>query len=141
MKVIKITRKTTAKPEAIWELWANVPGRTRWDDSLEHIKIDSEFKSGAFGAVKLKGQPERKFEILDCTPMTRYTDRFFLPMGGKMDWIHTINELGDGSREVTFDVSVSGPTSFILGPIMKKVLKSALPPTVDKLVAVAEQAS
>jgi hypothetical protein len=85
MHVITITRITTAKPEAIWELWANVLERTRWDDSLEHIKLEGPFQSGMYGVVKLKEQPERKFEILDCVPMQKYSDRFFLPMGG--NWI------------------------------------------------------
>jgi hypothetical protein len=45
----------------------------------------------------------------------------------------------DGGYEVTFDMNVTGPTSFILALIMKKILGRELPPTVAKLVAVAEQ--
>ena len=65
-------------------------------------------------------------------------DRFFLPMGGKMDWIHTLRRTDEGT-EVGFDVSVSGPTAFFLGPIMRKILAKDLPPTVDKLVLLAER--
>ena len=46
-------------------------------------------------------------------PPRAYTDRFFLPLGAKMDWAHTVSE-ADGERTVRFDVSVTGPTSPIL---------------------------
>lgn len=138
MHVITVTRKTTAEPQAIWELWADVPNRTRWDESLEHIRLEGPFQSGATGTVKLKGQPERKFEVLHCEPLQAYTDRFFLPTGGKMDWAHTIREV-DHEREVTFDVSVIGPTSPLLGLVLRKILRRELPPTVDKLIGLAER--
>jgi len=138
MHIITITRKTTAKPEMIWELWANVEKRTRWDDSLEYARAGGPFQLGMVGGVKLKGQPERKYEIRECVPLKKYTDRFFLPMGGKMDWVHSIKEV-EGGYEVTFDISASGPTSFLLGPIMKNILGRELPPTVEKLVAIAEK--
>ncbi|MFE3195805.1 SRPBCC family protein [Nocardia sp. NPDC059240] len=135
MKVITITRTTTAAPEVIWELFANLEGRTRWDDAIE--SIGGEFGMGTRGTVKLKGQPERTWEIIECVRPQRYTDRFFLPMGGRMDWVHSI-EVTETGCEVTFDISAGGPTAFILRPIMRAILSKELPPTVDKLVAVAE---
>jgi hypothetical protein len=39
MDVITVTRRTAAKPEANWGLWADVPNRTRWDDALQRITI------------------------------------------------------------------------------------------------------
>jgi hypothetical protein len=137
MHVITVTRRTAARTGAIWELWADVQNRARWDDSLERITIDGPFRSGATGVVKLKGQPERRFEVLDCVPLQAYTDRFFLPMGSRMDWNHSVRDV-DGEREVTFDITVSGPTSPILGLVLKRILGRELPPAVDKLIALAE---
>jgi uncharacterized protein YndB with AHSA1/START domain len=138
MHVITVTRQTTAKPEAIWRLWADVPNRPRWDESPERITLQGPFQPGAAGTVKLRGQPERKFEVVDTVPPQTYTDRFFLPLGGKMDWAHTISEV-DGVRAVTFDVSVTGPTSPILAPVLKRILRRELPVTVEKLIALAER--
>jgi Na+/melibiose symporter-like transporter len=106
MHVITVTRRTAATPEAIWRLWADVPNRTRWDDALERITLEGPFQSGAAGIVKLRGQPERRFEVVQCEPPQAYTDRFFLPLGAKMDWAHTISEV-DGEPAVTFDISVT----------------------------------
>lgn len=137
--VIEVTRKTTAAREQIWELWADVPNRTRWDADLEYAKLDGPFQTGSTGEVKLKGQPARKFLITYCEPLKGYTDRFFLPLYGKMDWHHTIRETKEG-REVAFKVDVSGPSALILAPVMKKILQDDLPPTVDRLVSLAEDA-
>jgi hypothetical protein len=45
----------------------------------------------------------------------------------------------DGERAVTFDVSVTGPTSPILAPVLRRILRRELPPTFDKLIALAER--
>jgi hypothetical protein len=138
MHVITITRKTSARPEAIWELWADVPRRTRWDDAMEYATVDGPFELGVTGVAKLKGQPERRFEVIHCVRLQAYTDRFFLPIGGQMDWAHSIRDI-DGEHAVTFDVSVTGPLWPVLWLIMKRILRRELPPTVDKLVALAER--
>jgi uncharacterized protein YndB with AHSA1/START domain len=136
--VVTVTRETTASPDAVWRLWADVPQRTRWDEGLEWARIDGPFQVGATGQVKLKGQPKVRFEILECEPSRRYTDRFFLPAGSKMDWQHTIDERSHGPRTVTFRVLVTGPTSLVLTPVMRRILRADLPATVDRLVKLAE---
>ncbi len=75
--VIEVTRKTTATREQVWELWADVPNRTRWDADLEYTRLDGPFQTGSTGEVKLKGQPAGKFLITYCEPLEGYTDRFF----------------------------------------------------------------
>jgi len=137
--VIEVKRQTTPIREQIWELWADVPNRTRWDRDLEYAKLDGPLRTGSTGEVKLKGQPSRKFLITHCEPLEGYTDRFFLPFYSKMDWHHTIRETA-GGREVAFRMEVSGPAALILAPIMRNILRDGLPPSVDKLVSLAEEA-
>jgi hypothetical protein len=76
--------------------------------------------------------------VVEFLPPSRYTDRFLLPMGTHMDWHHSIDQVGDNRRQVTFRVEVSGPTALILAPIAKHVLDDELPQTVDRLTAIAE---
>jgi hypothetical protein len=137
--VLTVSRTTTASPEAIWGLWADVPNRTRWDEALEWARIDGPFKEGVSGEAKLRDQPSRKFEIIQCQPPRRSTDRFFLPMDTTMDWHHSIDERGQGERRVTFRVVVTGPASLVLAPVLRHILHEELPPTVDKLIELAEQ--
>jgi Polyketide cyclase / dehydrase and lipid transport len=139
-QVATVTRTTTASPDAIWSLWADVPNRTSWDTGLVWARMDGPFQQGATGEVRLKDQPTRRFQVVEFQPPSRYTDRFFLPMGTHMDWHHSIDELGGNRRQVTFRVEVSGPTALILAPIAKKILGDELPETVDRLTAIAEGA-
>lgn len=135
---MEVKREATASREQVWQLWADAPNRVRWDEGLEYARLDGPFREGATGEVKLKEQPARRFLITRCDPMKGYTDRFFLPLGGKMDWKHTMRET-EGGLEVTVEVEVSGPTALILAPVMKGILRRELPPTVDKLVSLAEK--
>jgi hypothetical protein len=136
--VLTVSRTTTASPQAIWELWADVANRTRWDEGLEAARIDGPFQLGASGQVTLRGQPPRRFEVVECQPTRRYTDRFYLPMGTTMDWHHAVEERGPNQRQVTFRVVANGPTSLVLAPVLRRILQGELPPTVDKLVNLAE---
>src|SRR4029453_1508205 len=47
--VLTVSRTTTASPQAIWDLWADVANRTRWDEGLEWARIDGPFQPGARG--------------------------------------------------------------------------------------------
>jgi hypothetical protein len=138
--VITVARPTTASPQAIWQLWADAPNRTRWDAGLEWARLDGRFERGATGEVKLHGQPPRRFEIIEHRPPNQYTDRFFLPLGTTMDWHHLIEERAENTRQVTFRVVVQGPSSLLLTPVLRNILDEELPATVDNLVKLAEQA-
>ncbi len=77
--------------------------------------------------------------ITDCKPLEGYTDRSFLPLYGKMDWHHTMRDTKDG-LQVTFRIEVTGPSALILAPVLKQILEDELPPAVDDLIALAEEA-
>ena len=137
-QILTVSRTTTASPETIWDLWADIANRTKWDEGLEAARIDGPFQQGASGEVKLRDQPPRRFEVIECQPMRRYTDRFFLPMGTTMDWHHSVEERGHSQRQVTFQVVANGPTSLVLAPVLRRILQGELPQTVDKLINLAE---
>lgn len=139
MQVIEVKKLTKANKSVIWRLWSDVENRTIWDDSLEWATINGLFKLGVTGELKLKDQPVRKFEIIEYSEEAYYTERFFLPMGGIMDWYHSIEKINSYENEVTFKITVSGPTAILLFPIMKIILKKAIPETVDKFILCAEK--
>jgi hypothetical protein len=137
MHIITVRRRTTADPATIWALWADPAERPRWDDALEAVELEGPFEAGARGVVRLKGQPDRRLEVLECVSPRQFTERVTLPLGGKMDWHHRIDDV-NGAREVRFDVTVRGPTAFLLALVLRRVLARALPPAVEKLVGLAE---
>lgn len=137
MHIITVSEQTSASAEAIWELFADVNKRRLWDDSIKDITIDGPFKKGMTGTITLNGQPKRAFTILEAQPTGLYIDRFHLPLGAYMDWVHSVTDNGP-DRTITFDVSVHGITAPMLGVIMKMILKKELPVAVQKLAAVAQ---
>lgn len=139
MKVIEVTKVTRkASPDDLWALWADLSRRTEWDSDLDSITSDEPFGLGQKGIVILKGQPPRRFEVIECMKNEAYTDRFFLPAGGKMDWHHPLKQTPEGI-EVKWDIRVHGPTAFILVPIMRSILNKVLPDVVEKFIELAEE--
>lgn len=136
--LITVRRTTTAPAATVWELWSAVPQRTRWDPSLEWATLDGPFQAGSRGTLKIHDQPAREFEIVEATPNRSYTDRYFLPLGARMDWEHTITDTGPDRREVVFTVTLKGPTSVVLAPILTGILNNELPTAVDQLIHLSE---
>jgi hypothetical protein len=117
-------------------LW-DFDNRKEWDSSLEWIESNGQFELGQTGLLKLKEQPPRKFKITEFEKYKLYTDRFYLPLGGKMDWIHTLEQTEDGVI-VKWDIVVNGPSALMLLPIMRIMLKDELPKTVGKFIEIVE---
>ena len=134
IEVEQISRHATL--EQLWKLW-DFDQRNAWDASLEWVKADGIFGPGQTGLLKLKEQPPRRFKITEFDVNRRYTDRFYLPLGGKMDWRHTLEKTEDGVK-ITWKVTVNGPGALLLFPIMSMILKEELPATVTQFIARAE---
>ena len=67
----------------------------------------------------------------------RYTDRFLLPAGTHIDFAHRVRPTATGS-EVTFVVTMRGPTSLPVSLFVGPMLEKELPAVVEKLVSIAE---
>ena len=140
IKIIEVERiSNRADLEQLWELW-DFDKRKEWDSALEFVEADGRFELGQTGLLKLKEQPSRKFKITEFEKHRLYTDRFYLPLGGKMDWRHTLEETANGIK-VKWDIRVSCPSALMLLPIMRIILKEELPKTVEKYIEIAEKNS
>jgi|GEM_PF-1072077 len=139
LRVIELAKLTSASRERIWRQWAEIANRPVWDVALESVSIDGPFQVGTAGVATLKdrAQPVR-FMVTELQPYQSTTERFFLPFFNRMDWQRSIQDAGDGRREVTFRVEVKGPGALFLKPILGRRLRRELPATVEKFVAAAE---
>ena len=139
--VVTVTRPTTADPDVMWQLWADVPARTEWDKGLDYIKIDGPFAPGTTGTVKVQGQSPIGYEIVDVEPKTSYTDRFNSLPWTHTDWHHTIQPNDQGGHDVTWRLEARGPLSLITLPVLKGIFSEEVPTAVDEFVALAEDRS
>lgn len=139
--IVTTTRTTDASPDVMWELWADVPNRTEWDHGLEYIEIDGPFEKGTTGVVKVEGQSEIEWKLIEVTPKSAYTDRFQSLPGTHTDWHHTIESNGDGTYDVTWRLETRGPLSILTLPVTNALLGNEVPNAVDEFVALAEERS
>ena len=138
IKIIEVKQISyNATLEQLWEFW-DFDKRNSWDSSLDWVEADGKFELGQTGLIKLKEQPPRKFEIIEFEVNKLYTDRFYLPLGGKMDWRHTLEETENGIK-IKWNVTVNGPSALMLLPIMKIILNEELPGTINKYIEIAEK--
>ena len=138
IKIIEVEEISyNATLEQLWKLW-DFDKRNSWDSSLDWVEADGKFELGQTGLLKLKEQLPQKFEIIEFEVNKLYTDRFYLPLGCKMDWRHTLEETENGIK-IKWNVTVNGPSALMLLPIMKIILNEELPGTINKYIEIAEK--
>ncbi|WP_094604243.1 hypothetical protein SPSIL_036850 [Sporomusa silvacetica DSM 10669] len=85
-----------ASPEKIWEMYANVTNRFKWEFDLEQISLEGEFVTGSSGQIKLGGQPEMTFTLTSVIPHKEFWDRTVVPDAGiAVCFGHTLTKNGD----------------------------------------------
>lgn len=132
---IEVTRITSAKKEAIWNLWVAVQDWKLWDSDVEESELFGEFQTGTRGKLKPKWAPKVIFEITECTHMQSFTSTSFLPLC-RMEVIHYMQET-DVGLTVTHTIKMHWWLSFLFSRLIgKKALKS-LPHAVESLIALA----
>ncbi len=67
--------ETTAAPEAIWMLWADVEGWPSWNGDIEHIEIDGPFATGHVIAMTPVGQEPVRLRIAEVSADVKMTSQ------------------------------------------------------------------
>ena len=140
-----IVRRTTASPEALYALLADVPSWRRWAPGVSHAELVREGSpdpTGA-GAVRRVGGPRPvriEEEILEAEPgaMQRYTITRGLPVDGYQAVVR-FERRGDATV-ITWEGSFT-PKVGVLGPALKVALRSAVSGLARGLVREAERGS
>lgn len=74
--------EVNASPEKIWEMYANVNNRFKWEFDLEAIKLNGDFVAGSSGTIKLEKQPEMPFTLISVIPNKEFFDKTEIPGSG-----------------------------------------------------------
>ena len=126
------TLLTNATKESVWKTWSDVQGWPKWDKGVEWCRLDGEFKAGTIYTLKPVGGPEARATIVDCQPLSQFTDVTDLPLA-KMAFFHQLLEVEDGLH-VTHRVTITGPLGFLFAILIGKDTARDLPETMDRLV-------
>lgn len=137
MKLLAQTSLTTsASPQAVYALWADVNNWHTFDDGIEWAKLNGPFAEGATYTIKPKGGPKVKATVVTDQPPTRFIDVSHL-WGAKLRFDHTITTT-EGISTVEIINTIDGPLAWLWAKILGKDQQADLERSVQKLVATAE---
>lgn len=74
----------------LWAYYENLNKWYVWEEDLESITIDGDFKTGTQGKMKLSRQPEMTFTLTSVIKNTEFWDRTDIPGLGSISFGHEI---------------------------------------------------
>jgi hypothetical protein len=133
------TQQTTATPEQIWALWADVNNWPQWDLGLEACQLHGAFAPGNRFTLRPRGSHDDiTAELQVVVPHRRFSDATVLPFG-KLQAVHEI-DTASGTTQVTHTMVAEiaeEQADFFANTIWKNV-EHGLKGSVAKLAALAE---
>jgi Polyketide cyclase / dehydrase and lipid transport len=130
--------ETAAPASQIWALWMDVSRWEEWDLGLSAAELNGPMALGTIGTIIDLGGRRSKFRISEMSEGQSYTFVTKLPFG-----YLNVKRLIVRTDPCTFrhDVSFTGPGGWLLSHLLGPTFRKQLPPTMDKLAALAERTS
>ena len=129
------THDSTAAPQAVFALWADVQGWPAWDASLVAATLDGPFAAGTTGTLHPQGMPEPiAFTVTAVEAGAGFSDETRLgPL--VLRFSHRVEPRPGGSR-IVVEIEADGPDADQIGPAVAE----DLPESVAALAAAAMRA-
>ena len=125
----------TASPQALWRLFEDVAGWTKWNAGIERIALNGPFAAGSTFDMKPPGMDAFRSTLRDVRPQEGFVDETVLE-GTRFLVSHELQALASGGTRVVYAVRVEGPEAAPLGPLVT----ADFPEVLAALKALAEQA-
>jgi ligand-binding SRPBCC domain-containing protein len=137
MWTFEYTHRTTARRDAIWNLWSDVASWPEWDVDLEVVTLEGDFVAGARGTLKPKGMDVFPFVVTRAEPDRGYSDETPLD-GAVLRFDHDLvpTEAGTLIRQ---RVSVEGPAANEYFEALAANIILDIPAALARLATRAEQ--
>jgi uncharacterized protein YndB with AHSA1/START domain len=129
--------ETTAAPEQIWRLWADVAGWPEWNADIERIELIGPFAAGSTILMTPTGEEPVELRIKEAVEPELFVDEADF---GEIvvQTTHRVNRLDTGRARVTYRMEITGPAADTLGPQVGPEISGDFPQTLAGLVARAE---
>ena len=108
---------TTASPQALWRLFEDVAGWTRWNAGIARIALHGPFASGSTFDMQPPGMEAFTSKLHDVRPNAGFVDETVLD-GTRFLVSHELQSLSSGGTRVTYTARVEGPEAETLGPLV-----------------------
>jgi uncharacterized protein YndB with AHSA1/START domain len=131
---------TTAVPEQVWRLWADVTHWPDWNGDIERIELDGSFAAGGRIVMAPIEQEAIELRIAEAVEPELFVDEADLG-DVVVRTTHRVERVGGGRSRVTYRMEISGPAADTLGPQLGPEISADFPETLAALVARAEALS
>ena len=132
--------ETTAAPEQVWRLWADVEGWPEWNADIERIELQGSFATGGRIMMTPPGQEAIELRITEAVEPVLFVDEANLD-DVVIRTTHRVERVGNERSRVTYRIEIDGPAAETLGPELGPAISADFPETLAALVARAEARS
>ena len=101
------THRTTADPERLWQLLADVDGWVNWNDGIEQIRLQGPLAVGTVFVMKPPGEKSITSTIVELDPPRRISDNTELE-GISVKVEHRLDPEPGGATTIVYAISVTG---------------------------------
>jgi uncharacterized protein YndB with AHSA1/START domain len=140
MWAVEHSIETSALPEQVWRLWADVENWPEWNSDIERIELDGSFTAGARIVMTPPGREAIELRIAEAVEPVLFVDEASLD-DVVIGTTHRVERVGDERSRVTYRMEISGPAADTLGPQLGPAISADFPQTLAALVARAEARS
>ena len=130
--------ETTAAPEAIWGLWAEVAGWPGWNADLELAELSGPFAAGSTITMTPHGQEPIELRIAEAVEPELFVDEANLG-DVVVRTIHRLERLDGGRIRVVYRMEITGTDADTLGPQIGPEISADFPQVLAALVDGAER--
>jgi hypothetical protein len=129
--------ETSAAPEEIWRLWADVAGWPEWNGDIEEIELIGAFAVGGTIRMRPIGGEIVELRIAEVAEPEFFVDE--ADMGEiVVRTIHRALRAEPQRTRVTYRMEITGPAADTIGPRLGPEFSGDFPQTLAGLVAHAE---
>jgi uncharacterized protein YndB with AHSA1/START domain len=128
---------TSARPEQVWRVWADVPGWPEWNGDIERIELAGSFAAGGRIVMTPFGQGAIELRIAEAVEPALFVDEAHLDEV-VVRTTHRVEPIGDERSRVTYRMEITGTAAETLGPVIGPAISGDFPETLAALAARAE---
>ena len=136
MWTIEHSIETSASPEWVWRMWADVPSWLEWNGDIERITLDGDFARGGKIVMTPIGEEPIELRIEKALEPEVFVDEAdFGEVVVRTS--HRVQPRGSEGARITYRMEITGPAADTLGPQLGPEISGDFP---EVLAALAKRA-
>jgi uncharacterized protein YndB with AHSA1/START domain len=131
--------ETSAAPEAIWRLWADVPRWPEWNADLARAELEGEFRAGSTIRMTSNDGDSVELRIAAAVEQELFVDEADLG-SVTVRTTHRVEPLDADRRRIVYRMEITGPEADTVGPELGPQISGDFPEVLQALAALAARA-